>query len=154
MKKLGFLVLAVSASIVMNSLFAAEDAKIDLKGINCPVAGTKAAKEDKSVAYKGGKVFFCCGNCPKAFEKDTAKFATKANQQLVATKQAKQLKCPLSGGDLNDATEIEVAGTKVKFCCNKCQGKVESAKGDEQLNLVFSDKAFEKAFKVGVDEKK
>ena len=38
---------------------------------------------------------------------------------------------------------------KVYFCCDNCKGKVEKAKDDEKLELVFSDKAFEKAgFKV------
>ena len=28
---------------------------------------TNFAKATKSVDYKGGKVFFCCDNCPKGF---------------------------------------------------------------------------------------
>src|SRR3989337_1435244 len=73
-------------------------AKIDLKDIKCPVSG-KAVKEASIVSYKGAKVFFCCDNCPKAFEKDiktNAKFQTNANLQLVATKQFKQEKCPIT----------------------------------------------------------
>ena len=127
------------------SFVGAADEK-EFKAI-CPVSG-KAALKDKSVDYKGGKVYFCCGGCPDAFKADTAKFAAKANQQLYATGQAKLEKCPLSGGKLNTETKIDVAGTPVCFCCNNCKGKVEKASGDEQLNLVFSDKAFEKGFKV------
>src|SRR5436190_17122099 len=119
--------------------------KVKLEGIKCPLSG-KAATEN-SVDYKGGKVYFCCENCPKSF--DAKKHGTKANAQLVATGQAKQDKCPLSGGKINPDTAITVAGAKVAFCCEKCQGKVKEAKGDEQLTLVFSDAAFEKAgFKV------
>lgn len=113
----------------------------------CPVSG-KPALEDKSVEYKGAKVYFCCENCPKAFAKDTAKFATKANQQLVATGQATEVKCPLSGAKLNPDTAVDVGGTKVTFCCNNCKGKVEAAKGDAQAELVFSDAAFAKGFEV------
>lgn len=137
----------MGVSVLFVATAFAADVKLD--GIKCIVAGNKDAKADNSADYKGGKVYFCCGNCPKAFAADNKKFATKANAQLVATSQAKQAKCPLSGGDLNKDTEISVAGAKVQFCCDMCKGKVEKAKGDEQLELVFSDKAFEKAgFKV------
>ena len=81
------------------------------------------------------------------FAKNTKKYSTKANHQLVATKQYEQKKCPLSGGDLNPETAIKVAGTDVCFCCNNCKGKVEAAEGDAQLAMVYSDKAFAKAFK-------
>ena len=127
------------------SLNAAEEKKA-VKPL-CPLSG-KDIDKTKSVDYKGAKVYFCCGNCPGAFEKDPTKFAAKANQQLVVTEQAKQVKCPLSGGKLNEEKSVEVAGTKVTFCCEKCQGAVAAAKGDEQLNMVFSDKAFDKGFEV------
>ena len=142
------LALAGTTLLLTASLFAAE---IKLEGIKCPVSG-QPVKEGTDVAYKGAKVFFCCNDCPKAFEKDTAKFASKANQQLVATGQAKEVKCPIAGKDLNPATAIDVAGTKVAFCCNGCKGKALAAKGDEQLNLVFSDDAFKKGFEVKKDK--
>lgn len=126
------------------SLFAAD---IKLEGVKCIMNPKAAAKADKSVDYKGGKVFFCCDNCPKAFAKDTAKHATQANLQLVATGQAKQQHCPLSGGDLNPATKIKVGGVDVCFCCEKCQAKATEAK-DAAVELIFSDKAFDKGFKV------
>lgn len=155
MKARLFAALGVVALLVATVM--AEDKKevkeVKLDGIKCPVSGGKATPN--AVDYKGGKVYFCCDKCPTAFSKDTAKFAAKANAQLVATGQAKQAKCPLSGGPLNPDTAITVAGAKVCFCCEKCQGKVEAAKGDDQLNLVFSDKAFDKAeFKVPKAEKK
>ena len=123
--------------------YAAEEKDKPFKA-TCPVAN-KPALQDKTVDYKGGKVYFCCANCPKAFEKDTAKYATKANQQLVATGQATQAKCPISGAALNADKTVEVGGVKVTFCCEKCQGKVAEAKGDAQAELVFSDAAFTKA---------
>jgi len=42
----------------------------------CPVSG-QPIDVAKSVDYKGAKVYFCCGKCPAAFEKDPAKFAGK-----------------------------------------------------------------------------
>jgi len=141
-----FSLLAVTLGFALTSAYAA-DVKLD--GVKCIVAAKNAAKADKTRDYKGGKVFFCCDNCPKKFDEDTKAFATKANAQLVQTGQAKQAKCPISGEALNKDTEITVAGAKVQFCCNMCKGKVEKAEGDAQLDLVFGDKAFEKAgFKV------
>jgi len=126
--------------------YAAEEKAKAFKA-TCPISG-KPALEDKTADYKGGKVYFCCGNCPGAFTKDTAKYATKANHQLAATGQATQGKCPLSGGPLNADKTVDVGGVKVTFCCEKCQGKVADAKGDDQAALVFSDAAFAKGFEV------
>ncbi len=109
------------ALFVVYSVASAEDAKVDLKGIKCPVSG-KAAKDidGSSVAHNGGKVYFCCANCPKAFASATgekkAVLGAKANHQLVATKQAKQTKCPIKVKPINPAQSVKVAGVKVGFC--------------------------------------
>lgn len=138
-----WLVAAVSVFVLAATLVAAD--KIDLKDVKCVVNPKGPAKAGTEVAYKGGQVFFCCNNCPKAFQADTAKFATRANHQLVATKQVVQGACPLSGGKLNADATVKVAGATVAFCCENCQGKVAKAEGDAQLELVFSDAAFTKA---------
>lgn len=147
-----WLVGLASVTLLAASLYAAD--AIKLEGIKCPVAGNKPAKAGTEVDYKGGKVFFCCQNCPKAFGADTAKFAEKANHQLAATKQAKQLKCPLTGEDINPDAKVSIAGVDVNFCCEGCQGKVTKAKDAEKVTLVFADKPFDKAFKVGADKDK
>jgi len=134
------------AVLMLAGTLAAEEKKDPLKGITCPISG-KAVKAGATADYKGGKLYFCCGGCSGAFAKDTAKHAAKANHQLVATGQAKQTGCPLTGNKLNPATVISVGNVKVCFCCNGCKGKVTAAKGDEQLELVFGKK-FDKAFKV------
>jgi hypothetical protein len=149
-----FSLLVAAFGLLLGSVIAADEVKLD--GIKCIMQKDKPAKAEKSVDYKDGKVYFCCDGCPKAFAKDQAKdgekkFSTKANTQLVATGQAKQHKCPISGADLNKDTEITVAGAKVQFCCEKCQGKVQGLKDkpDEQADAVFGEKAFAKAeFKV------
>jgi len=144
MRRLSLLV--VTLAFALTSVYAA-DVKLD--GVKCIVATKNPAKADKTRDYKDGKVYFCCDNCPKKFDADQKAFATKANAQLVATEQAKQAKCPISGQDVDPTKELTVGGAKVKFCCDMCKGKVEKAKDDEKLELVFSDKAFEKAgFKV------
>ncbi len=113
----------------------------------CPVSG-KAADMAVAVDYNGGKVYMCCPGCPGVFKKDTAKFAAKANQQLVVTGQAEQVGCPLSGGKVNADTTVELCGVKVGFCCNGCKGKATKAEGDVQLAMLFGEKAFKKGFKV------
>lgn len=120
---------------------------VDLEGVKCVVA-PKAATEGKSADYRDAKVYFCCGGCAGKFAADTKKFATKANHQLVATKQFEQKACPFSGGELNPETAVSVAGVKVAFCCNNCKGKVEGAADDEaKVKMVFANKGFEKGFK-------
>ncbi len=128
------------------TVWAAETAEVNLKDIKCIMAPTKAASAEKSSEYKDGKVFFCCDGCKGKFDKDKDKFATKAHHQLVATKQYNQKACPLSGGEVNPEKTVKVNGVEVGFCCGNCQGKVSKAEGDEQLNLVFGDKAFKNGF--------
>jgi hypothetical protein len=138
--------LVVTLGFALTSAYAA-DVKLD--GVKCIVAGTKAANAEKTRDYKDGKVYFCCDNCPKAFDGDQKKFATKANAQLVQTGQAKQGKCPISGADVDTTKELTVGGAKVQFCCDMCKGKVDKAEGDKKLEMVFSDDAWKKAeFKV------
>ena len=96
------------------TVFAAD---VKLEGVKCVVA-PRDADASKSAEYKDGKVYFCCGGCAGKFAKAPKKFAVKANQQLVSTKQYVQKGCPMSGGKLNPKTAIKVAGTKVAFCCN------------------------------------
>ena len=127
-------------------------ADLDLEGVKCVVAN-KAATEGKSADYRGGKVYFCCGGCAGKFAANTKKYATKANHQLVATKQFKQKACPFSGGDLNPETVVKVAGVKVCFCCNNCKGKVESAEDDAaKVKMIFANKSFEKGFEKKASE--
>ena len=131
-----------------------EEAKFTAK---CPVSGEAAVKE-QSAAYKEKEVYFCCDKCKATFEADNTKFAEKANQQLVQTRQFTQVKCPLSGGDLNKEQFTKVGGAKVTFCCEKCKGAIEAATKEEQLTKIFSEKVFTKAFAAreekGDDEKK
>jgi YHS domain-containing protein len=139
-------VACLSAVLLAAGLYAAEEIKLD--GIKCVVAAKNPAKAENAVDYKGGQVFFCCKNCPKAFAKDTAKFATRANQQLALTKQAKQIACPYSGKELAEGTTVSVGGVDVSFCCKNCKGKTEKASAEDAVEMVFGDKAFDKGFKV------
>ena len=134
-------VAVVCSSVAVSAVKEPKDAK-------CPVSGAKCNPE-KSADFAGGKVYFCCDNCAGAFKGDSAKFATKAHQQLVSTGQLTQKCCPLSGGAIKPETKLAVGDAEVAFCCNNCKGKVEKASDDEKLKLVFGDvsKAFEPAKK-------
>lgn len=124
------------------------------KKLLCPVSG-QPAKEASFVEYRGGKVFFCCDNCPNAFKENTEKFSAKANHQLVVTKQAKQGLCPFTGQELDPETKIQAAGAAICFCCDNCKAKATSAEGAAQITLLFANGPFEKAaFKVGKKKSK
>ena len=132
-------ILAVAAVTVV-----ADDVQLD--GIKC-VISPKAADAAASADYKDGKVYFCCGGCAGTFKDNQKKFTVKANHQLVATKQYKQTKCPISGRDVNPETVVKIAGTEVLFCCSGCKSKVANATDDkEKMKIVFNDKAFAKSF--------
>jgi YHS domain-containing protein len=140
-----FAVLLIATATVIAADVAPND--VDLEGVKCVVAD-KDANPSKSAEYKQGKVYFCCGGCAGKFAKTPKKFAAAANHQLVATKQYEQKACPFSGNDLDPEVSTTVAGTKIGFCCGRCKAKVEAVKDDKKaLKLVFSEKAFEKAFK-------
>ena len=134
------LAIALAASLLTSTTWAAD---VDLTGIKCPITGKQAVAKGK-VDYKGKVVYTCCTKCPKTFAKNPDKFAVKANAQLVATKQAVQVSCPISGKAVNPEVQVEVAGTKIGLCCKHCLQKVVSAEGDRQLALVFAN--FDKDF--------
>jgi YHS domain-containing protein len=125
---------------------AADEKKVEVK---CVVAGSPAAKADKTADYKGGKVQFCCDGCKGKFEADSAKFATAANFQLAQTKQFKQVKCPMSGAPCKADKTVEVDGVTVAFCCDGCKGKAAGEKDvAKQKEMLFKNEAFDKAFEI------
>jgi YHS domain-containing protein len=149
MRKIFLSVMVTAALCIPVGAGAADDAP----ALKCPVSG-KAASKDHAVAYKEGQVYFCCDHCPAAFKANKKKYATKANEQLVASGQYKEVKCPLTGKTLNPETAVKIDGLSVEFCCNGCKARVEKSKDKKQVNLVFSDAAFAKGFaKVAASDK-
>ena len=70
----GCLCLALSVGFILTGCGSGEEKAIAQK--TCPVMGNKINKnihED----YKGKRVYFCCGDCPKAFKADPEKFMKK-----------------------------------------------------------------------------
>lgn len=125
--------------------------KSNLEGIKCLFCKMQV-QEDVFVEYKGGKVYLGCEGCVGAFKKDVKKVATKANAQLVATHQAKQKACPLSGRPCKEDFTLTVGKAKVAFCCENCQKAASQLEGDAQLEKLFNEEAFKKAFEVAKRE--
>lgn len=149
------LICSVSAVAVFAALFVAntvaddtkKDKAVDFSKVKCVVNPKASAKEANVAEYKGGKVYTCCGGCLAKFKKDSSKFATFANHQLVATKQFKQTKCPISGGKINAEKTAKIAGVKVAFCCGNCLSKVTKAeKLEDKAKIAFAEAAFKKGF--------
>jgi len=115
----------IGSALLLSSALIAADAEKKYEA-KCPVSG-KPAKETSTVDYLGGKVQFCCDNCPKAFEADPKKFAAKAALQMLGTGQMKQVACPMSGKPCNPDQSTEIDGVKVSFCCENCKGAVDKA---------------------------
>ena len=100
-----------------------KSAKAELK---CPVSD-KPCDGSVTAEWQGKKVQLCCPGCEGVLAKADAKVAAKVVHQLVLTKQAKQVACPLSGGKLNADTAVDVDGASVAFCCDKCEAKAKAA---------------------------
>jgi len=141
----GIFAVALVAIFALNAI--ADDTASSLEGLKCPIS-KQPINPEKFVEHNGGKVYFCCGNCPKAFKTDNEDHVAFANHQLAASGQAAQAKCPISGGNAKDDQTAEVEGVTVKFCCKNCKGKVNDAEGAEKVKLVFSDGAFKKGYTV------
>lgn len=147
-----FAVVIGSALAITQTMVAADKAEESKYQAKCPVSG-QPAKADKTVEFNGGKVQFCCENCPKAFQADTKKYAAKASLQMVGTGELKQVACPYSGKPVNPEAIVEIDGVKVGFCCNNCKGKTEKA--DDKVALAFADisKGFTAQTKCPVSDK-
>lgn len=148
--------LCLSTLILLAGVTLGQD--VDLTGIKCIVNGKKAANSTATVKYKKGTVYFCCQNCASAFKEDVklkkdAKFATKANHQLVLTGQFVQKGCPFSGSEIKEGTLVDVGGTKVGFCCDDCSKKVADAKDlATKAEMVFSNVSFKKGYHAKPNE--
>lgn len=153
-KSLMTLCFAVLAAVLVTDAGADEKKDAPKKRVRkpvttavCPVGGKEIKIADaKVVEYRNAKVYVCCAGCKAKMEKDATPFALKANHQLVKTRQYRQAKCPISGGKLNKEQKTKINGVFVRFCCEKCNGKAAAAKDDAQMEIAFSDKAFEKGF--------
>lgn len=146
----------VSICLVVALSPAADTPK--LTGLKCPVAAENEVGSAFNLNFGGAKIYFCCDDCLRSFkdEKDKSRkerLVSRANQQLAATGQAKQVRCPLEGKPHKATVTAIVGVSKVAFCCETCRDKISKAKASEQVELVFGSKPFSKGFKVDVQGK-
>lgn len=119
------------------------------KGGYCPLQPRK----ELTVEHRGATLQFCCGQCVKMFKVEPAKFALAANHQFVVTKQAKQVKCPLTGETMDPSMVVEIGGVKVAFASEECKKKVANVAPAERVNLVFGEQAFSRGFVMTVGKR-
>lgn len=138
--------LGLALLITAEGLSVAKEAAEKKFECTCPVSG-KPAKASASVAMKdGSQVYFCCDGCPKAYQADPKKYATKVNRQLLETGQVVQVACPLSGKPVSKEAMAEIGEADVHFCCEHCLAEYNDAKEDKKLELVFGADAMKKGF--------
>jgi hypothetical protein len=130
--------LSIAAVAVLALVASATLRAADAPELKCPVSG-KPVNPEATVEFNGGKVAFCCNNCPKAFAANKDKFKAKANLQLVQSKQLKQVKCPLTGRPCAADKKVAVEGVEIGLCCAGCAKKAGAASGDELITLIFAD---------------
>ena len=115
----------------------------------CPVSGKVVAKKEFSAPYQGGTVYFCSAECTRSFQPEKAEHSTRANLQLVATGQAIQVACPVTGEKLDGNLTLDMQGLRIRFCCIGCLGKVnDEQQEDIRLYYVFGNNAFRNGFVV------
>ena len=142
---------SVNLSCVLLALCAATAVGQDLVGVKCVNCGEKQAVAELSVDYKDGKVYFCSEDCladfQQAMKQKEDPLSIKANHQLVLSGQYEQVRCPIVGKELDSSVSTQVAGIKIRFCCEDCQATVEEAVDlPAKAELVFSESAFARAF--------
>ncbi|MGF1578939.1 MAG: hypothetical protein ACFCD0_06210 [Gemmataceae bacterium] len=125
-------------------LWPVRDSKTCCPSAYCP----RKSRNNLSVKHNGGTILFCCPKCKGQYAKSPKKFETNANFQLVLTKQAKQIKCPMSGNDCDKSVSLKIANVTVFFSCTNCRAKVAALKGNAQIEAVFGPTTFTKAFRV------
>ncbi len=138
------LALTVAALLVARGLWA-EDKPAESMG-KCPVSGHPGSK-DHAADFEGGKIYFCCDNCPKAYAANPQKFTAKAHLQQVETGQLKQVACPFTGKPVDEKQTIDVDGVKVGVCCGNCKKAAEGMSKEKLVEKVFGDvsKSYKKA---------
>ncbi|MEW6251587.1 MAG: hypothetical protein AB1716_13140 [Planctomycetota bacterium] len=129
-------------------------AKLPKVQVACPVSG-KAIDKKVAVEQSGEKIYFCCPDCPEKFKKDPAAFRGK-----LAASYTYQVKCPVSGQDIDPAAHTEIqGGNKVYFCCPKCISRFTSepekyAENLEKQGVFIDTKAMKKGAAPDSPEKK
>lgn len=102
---------------------------------SCPVSGMKLDSKGDAVVkeYDGREVRFCCDGCVAPFEKDTAKFMAKIDEQIIASQGRfyPMETCLVMDGEalMEDGEfigqDVVVHNRLVRTCCKMCVAEVK-----------------------------
>jgi YHS domain-containing protein len=114
----------VAGLVIMGATFAAEttEKKPEVKPQTvCPVTG-EAINKDLFADYEGKRVYFCCADCIKEFNKEPAKYVKKMEAEGITLDKTpvSQTTCPVMGGKINKSIYADYEGKRVYFCCAGC----------------------------------
>jgi len=84
----------------------------------CPVT-KESVDQDVFVESNGEKIYFCCKDCVKKYQKTPAQYAS-----ALANSYTYQTKCPVMGEEIDPTAFTTTAnGMNIYFCCNGCDKK-------------------------------
>ena len=146
-----YLLLAVLISLIGVNESAAERGSVDrqlpvLTGVKCIISG-QPVNQRFVCDYKSGKLFFDCEASRNRFIKDKTAYITKANHQLVVTKQFVQVRCPVQDKAISLDQKRAIAGVQICFCCDKCQQHFQDGSNThQQIRYLFGPQNFDTIF--------
>ena len=113
------------------------------RGVKCLIDQKPVTNRKSFVQYKQGKVYFCCQDCARQFQRAPSKYKAWANHHLVLTKQYVQKACPLSGETPDeDSVVLKVAGVDVDLLCAGCRDDISKLALMKQIHMLFDEEAF------------
>jgi len=128
LKVLGSLAILSLGLLSATKLAASEPAKTDKPGDpKCPIMGG-TVNLAVSTPTDDGPVFFCCPGCIGKYTAAPTKFAdvVAAQRKILADRPKVQVKCPVTGEQVDPQAFIEKDGKKIFFCCKGCIPKYEA----------------------------
>jgi len=153
--------LCVSSAVMLNACNSTQsteksgDAGVSMGVINetCPMTGDPIDESVAAAEYNGQKIGFCCPGCPEqwAAMSDAEKQAfideqTAAREDDVAYMTSPpgpsmgviNATCPVRGGKVNQAVNVDYKGQKVGFCCAGCIDDWNAMSDEEKAAFINS----------------
>lgn len=114
-----------------------------LKRARCVVQPDKPVSTQHSLVYRKGRLFFSSAASVETYRKDPKGFQSRANFQLVVTKQYLQHACPLSGETPDeDGAMIRIGGIDIEVLCADCAKEISNDPLEEQIEMLFDADGF------------
>jgi YHS domain-containing protein len=139
--------LAVSGAVLTAGLALRPAAADDIgKEVTCPVMGSKfkVTKSTQFTTVNGQPVYFCCGGCPAAFDKEPEKYLAK---MTVAN-------CPVMTSNTvtpNKNLRVLVNDGYYYLCCGGCPAAFTN-EPEKYITTELRDPVNGKTFKVSAGQ--